>query len=272
MKKYILLFVLVVLAVAYSFFSGGTKRVIRVGIECDHAPYNWEEDAKTDSNVPLVNNPGFFAEGYDVKIAVAVLDEIGAKAEFYKIPFNDLIRALNDGEIDAIFSGMVDTEERKKLIAFSEPYQDRKVEYAVVLNRNSKYTGAESIIDLKGAKMIAQKDSRFDDVIDQIPNVIHLEPIESQSEIIDEVIKFNADGTVVNYDTGQSYANAHYRHLMVIRFDEGKGFDLGFTGLSAGFRKTDKSLLDDVNHAIGNISERQRRHIMDLAIKDLWEH
>ena len=272
MKKYILLLILVIAAVIYNFFSGGTNRIIRVGIECDHAPYNWEEKIQSDSNVPLVNNPGYYAEGSDVQMALAIAEEIGAKAEFYKIPFNDLIRALNDREIDAIFSGMVDTNERKELIAFSESYQDRKVEYAVILNRKSKYTYADTIRDLKGARMIAQKDSRFDDVIDQIPDVIHLEPIESQTAIIDEVINFKADGTVINYDTGQSYTNAHYRELMIIHFDEGNGFELGFTGLCAGFRKTDKLLLDDVNYAIGKINQRQRTRIMDRTIHNLWNN
>ena len=274
MKKFFLIAVLLLSASLYvgMRYAADSGRVLRVGVECNHEPYNWEEKASSNSNVPLVNNPGFYAEGYDVQMAIAIADEIGAKAEFYKIPFNDLIRALNDGEIDAIFSGMVDTDERKKVIRFSEPYQERSVEYAVLLNRKSKYAKAESIMELEGASMIAQKDSRFDSVIDQIPNVIHLEPIESQTAIIDEVINFKADGTVINYDTGQSYTNAHYRELMIIHFDEGKGFELGFTGLCAGFRKTDNMLLDDVNYALGKISQMQRQRIMDRTIHNLWKN
>ena len=251
--------------------SRKSDRVIRVGVECDHAPYNWEEKTKSDSNAPLVNNPGFYAEGYDVQIAKAVCEKIGAKAEFYKVNFDDLINALNIGEIDAIFSGMVDTDERKEKIDFTVPYEVTKTEYAAVVNTKSRYASAKSIRDLEGARMIAQKNSRFDAVIEQIPNVKHLPPLESQTSIIMEVMNFNADGTVVNYDTGLSYEKT-YPNITVIYFPDDKGFELGFTGLCAGVRKSDKKLLDEINYAIESISYRQRQRIMDSTITNLWKH
>ena len=262
---------MIIIAIAYNSYSNKPVRVIRVGVECDHAPYNWEESKESDTNSPLVNHPGFYAEGYDVQMAKAVADAIGAKAEFHKIHFEELINALNLGEIDAIFSGMVDTEERKEQINFTVPYEVRKTEYAALVNIRSRYVNAESIRELEGARMIAQKDSRFDAVIDQIPNVIHLPPLESMTEIVDEVINFSADGTVVNYDTGLSYENSHH-DLKVIYFRDDKGFDLGFTGLCAGVRKSDKKLLEEFNDAIKNLTQRQRQRIMDMTIKNLWNN
>ena len=271
MKKYILLILLIVITAVYTLMSRENDRVIRVGIECDHAPYNWEEKKASDSNMPLVNNPGFYAEGYDVQIAKAVAEKIGAKLEFRKVQFDDLIDALNIGEIDVIFSGMVDTEERKKLIDFTVPYEVTKTEYAAVVNTKSRYVNAKSIWELEGARMIAQKNSRFDSVIEQIPNVIHIPPLDAQTAVIMEVMNFNADGTVVNYDTGLSYEKT-YPNITVIYFPDDTGFELGFTGLCAGVRKSDKKLLDEINYAIESISSRQRQRIMDSTIASLWKN
>ena len=270
MKKYVLLLLMLVVAGIYNYYAHSGTQVIRVGVECDHEPYNWEEDSPTESNFPLVNNPGFYVEGYDVQIAKIVADEIGAIVEFHKIDFNNLIPALTANEIDAIFSGMVDTEARRRIIAFTDPYQVKKVEYVVLVNKNSKFADAKTLQDFRGARVIAQKDSRFDEVIDQLEGAHHLPPLEVQTAIINEVIKLNADATVVNDDTGLSYELAN-PELRVIHFPEGEGFQLGFTGLCAGVRKTDAKLLRDINDAIHGLSTRQRQRVMDLSTKRVWE-
>ena len=275
MKRCILLFaVMAGLAIVYNSYvlSDNETRVLRVGVECDHAPYNWEEDNPSDTNFPLKNKPGFYAEGYDVQMAALVAENIGAKVEFIKVSWDMLIKTLQRREIDAIFSGMVDTDERKHLIAFSIPYEVKKVEYAVLINRKSKYIDAKNLNDMAGARMIAQTDSRFDEVIDQIPNVVHLPPLDTQKAIIDEVVNFKADGTVLDYDTGHSYASMYNKNLDVIRFSAGDGFALGFTGLCAGFRKADAKLLKKVNKAIESVPPRERQKIMDKVIFKEWEN
>ena len=224
MKKFILpVAVLAVMCfVAFFYFDLTSKNSlsIRVGVECGHAPYNWEEDKKSETNVPLTNKKGFFAEGYDVQMAKLIAKKIGAKIEFKHVHWDNLISALTQGEIDAIFSGMVDTDERKEVISFSVPYEVRKTEYSVLINRNSKYSYAQSIKELEGARIIAQKDSRFDQVIDQIPNVVHLPALKTSSAVVDEVLFLSADGAVMNYDTGLAYEKTYYKNLKVIRFSE----------------------------------------------------
>ncbi len=120
----------------YTTIPKTTSRVLRVGVECDHQPYNWEENISSDTNFSIANNPGFLAEGYDVQIAALVANKINAKVEFHKIHWDNLIDTL------------------------------------------SKYRNGKTLRDFNGAKIIAQKDSRFDQVIDQIPGVQHMYPSE----------------------------------------------------------------------------------------------
>ena len=46
---------------------------------------------------------------------------MGKKVEFVAMGFDALIPALNTGNIDVAIAGMNITEERKKVVTFSEP-------------------------------------------------------------------------------------------------------------------------------------------------------
>ena len=120
MKKYVVLLLLFVCMYVYVQLSGNveelpSKPVLRIGSECDYVPNSWEETKPSKSNFPIVNRKGYYAEGYDIQIAKIVASELGMSLEVKKIAWNNLLPSLNKGEIDAIFSSMLDTEERKKL-------------------------------------------------------------------------------------------------------------------------------------------------------------
>ena len=271
MKKIVFLFILLLAGWLYYNRLHSEKPVLRVGSECDYAPNNWEEKRPSDSNFPLVNNEGFYGEGYDLQIAKLVAEELGMKLEVKKIAWNDLLPALNRGEIDAVFSGMLDTEERKKIAAFSDTYEVKKTEYAVIINEDSKYSNIKKLEELYGAKMVAQKDTNLDAAIDQIPGVTHMKPVDTVPEMLEMVVNNEVDGMVINYDTGRSYERI-YKNLKMIRFPEGEGFVLGFNGICAGVRKRDKDLLSKINKALDGISIRDRQKVMDRTIARVWEN
>ena len=95
---------------------------LRVGMECAYAPSNWQESAPSDTNVPIENVPGAYAEGYDVQIARIIADYLGLELVIVKMDWDGLIPALNEGQIDAIIAGMADTAARREAINFSDPY------------------------------------------------------------------------------------------------------------------------------------------------------
>ncbi|MBQ7155726.1 MAG: transporter substrate-binding domain-containing protein [Synergistaceae bacterium] len=265
MKKYILMLAVLGIAGFYIHEYFAEKRILRIGVECDYAPNNWEENQPSDSNFPIANHQGFYAEGYDLQIAKLVADELHANLEVKKIAWNDLPKALNSNEIDAIFSGMLDTEARRKFAAFSDVYDVVRTEYTIAVNTSSPYANSKKLNDFAGARLVAQKGTHLDDVIDQIEGVIHMPPVDTVTEMLDMVIKGEVDGTVINLDTGQSYERKH-NNLRVIRFPEGEGFKLNFNGICAGVRKKDTELLNEINAALSKISKRDRRRLMDRTI------
>ena len=57
--------------------TGVEDGVLTVGMECAYAPYNWTQLDDSNGAVPIVNNPGSYANGYDVMIAKKICEANG---------------------------------------------------------------------------------------------------------------------------------------------------------------------------------------------------
>lgn len=249
----------------YSINNHHNNRVLRVGVECDYPPNNWEEERPTGSNVPLANKEGFYAEGYDIQIAKIVAKSIGAELEIKKLAWDDLIPALNRNEIDVIFSGMLDTAERRKLIDFTETYEETMTEYGVFVHKNGKWADAKNLTDFAGARFIAQKDTNLDSAINQLQGAVHLPPVDTVSNVFDTIVKNEADGTVVDIQFMNSCKKT-YPELKGLKFPKDNGFVLNYSGICAGVRKNDTKLADEINNVLKKIPLHERQKIMDISI------
>lgn len=276
MKKYIALSALVLCAFTFAYFGKEKEEqrgrfVLRIGVECDYEPNNWEEKSPSDSNVPISNHEGCYAEGYDIQIAKLVAEKLGATLEVKKISWNSLIPALLRGEIDAIFSGMLDTKERKRSISFTDTYEVSNTEYAVIVNASTSYVMAEKLTDFKGAKFTAQRGTNLYAAISQLPGAISLPAVDTVADMLLAVTTGRADGSVLNLDTARSY-EITYKNIKVIRFPENEGFKVGFSGICAGLRKSDSSLIYRINEALSSITKSERKTIMEDTVSRLWKN
>ena len=233
----------------------GMNGQIRVGMECAYAPNNWQEMSATETNVPIENVPGAYAEGFDVQIAREVARHLGLKLVIVKMDWDGLIPALNGGQIDAIIAGMMDTPERRQAINFSAPYH--ATIYSMMVNKDSRFAGATSIQDFSGASVLGQKDTALDTVIDQIEGVDHLPAVSSVPDMVARLQQGACDAIVINQENAGGYlaANPDFR---LIDFEEGKGFKLPAVGSCVGIRKSDDALLSDVNEALAGLSKETR--------------
>ena len=235
----------------------------RVGMECAYAPSNWQESAATDTNVPVENVAGAYAEGYDVQIARILADQLGKELVIVKLSWDGLIDALNQGQIDAIIAGMMDTAERRESINFSEPY--RETTYGLMVLADSPYLNATSIQDFSGAAVLGQQGTALDDVIEQIEGVDHLSPVGSVPDMISRLQQGTCDAIVINVENAQGYlaSNPNFR---LVTFDEGSGFTLPAKGSCVGLRKSDTALLDQVNSILSGIDDDARAAMWQAAV------
>lgn len=276
MKKYVVLALFCCFIGGFIIFSRteqeiSAPKILRIGVECDYAPNNWEENNPSEYSVPLSNHQGYYADGYDIQIAKIVADNMKCTLEVKKLAWDHLIPALLRGEIDAIFSGMLDNKERRRMINFSDTYEVSETEYAVIVNTSTKYVMASKLTDFKGAKFTGQKSTNLYSAISQVPGAIALPAVDTVTEMLEAVTSGRADASVINLDTGRSYEVVH-KNLKVIRFPKGRGFNVGFSGICAGVRKNDKELLSKINDAIEGIKKSERRSIMEKVVARLWKN
>lgn len=99
--------------------------VLKVGMECAYAPFNWTDMSEPSLNAVAISgegNEGTYANGYDVQIAQYVANKLGMTLEIYAIEWDALLPALNSGTVDAIIAGMSPTAEREEQIDFTDVY------------------------------------------------------------------------------------------------------------------------------------------------------
>ncbi|TYS54634.1 transporter substrate-binding domain-containing protein [Rossellomorea marisflavi] len=146
MKKSRLLVVLAVLMTVASILSacgskakeGAMEKIkeegtIRVGLMGTYQPYNFLNDNKE-------------MDGFDADIAKEVAKRLDVKVKFVTQDFSGMIAGLKADKFDVVISQMTITDERKKQMAFSDPYITNSVK--VIVKEDDK--DIQSVDDFKG--------------------------------------------------------------------------------------------------------------------------
>ena len=239
---------------------------IVVGMECAYAPYNWTTTTPSDTTVPIANNPGAYADGYDVQIAKYIAEKLGVELEIRAIEWGGLIAALEAGEIDMIIAGMSPTEERKLSIDFTDTYFDS--ELVMVVRKDGAYTDATSIQDFSGATITGQLNTFHYAVIDQINGVNKDTAREDFSALIMALEGGAIDGYVCEKPGAESAVAANPDTFVYIEFEDGNGFvcDPAESSISVGIRKG-SSLGDTINGILRELSSTDKETMMNAAIE-----
>jgi len=240
--------------------AAGTE-VLRVGMECNYAPFNWTTTTETDTTKPIEG--GDFADGYDVVIATKLAEATGKEVQIVKLDWDNLILSLKNNQIDAIIAGMTDTPEREQEVAFTSPYYES--EEVMIVKKDGKYAGATSIQDFSGATVQGQMNTVYDEVIDQIEGVTHQPAAETFPAAIQALQAGAVDGVVSELPVANGVVAAN-SDLAIIRFDEGKGFEADTT-VSVAVRKEDTELKDALDKALSDISVDERNKLMEEAVE-----
>ena len=127
---------------------GTEDGVLTVGMECQYAPYNWTQLTDVNGAVEITNNPGAYANGYDVMIAKKICEKYGWKLEIMALEWGGLTPALNSGVIDVAIAGQSMTAERMAEVDMAGPYYYAQI--VCLTTKNSPNASATAISQLTG--------------------------------------------------------------------------------------------------------------------------
>ena len=238
--------------------SGGNK--LRVGLECDYAPFNWTQPDASNGAAQIEG--GGYAGGYDIEIAKKVAAGLNKELVIVKTDWDGLLPGITSGKIDAIIAGMSPTDDRKQSIDFTDNYY--MSDLVIVVRKDGPYAGAKSLLDFSGAKITAQLNTFHETVIDQIPGVMKETPLEDFPTMIVALTSGKIDGYVSERPGAKSAAETNPNITFVIP-EPGFEYSPDDAAIAIGLKKG-SPLTADINKILAGISESERETLMMQAL------
>lgn len=184
--------------------------------------------------------------GFDIDMAKEAARRMGIEVKFQSIDWILKETELNSGKIDMIWNGYTISEERKKMVNFSEPYMDGR--HILIVPKDSSVMKFE---DIEGKSIATQNASTGLDILNNKGIASKLkggEPVlyDSFNDAFMDLTSGRIEGLVgdeimVMYVLKQKNAVDQYKVIPI----EGENYENG-----VGVRKSDTELLKKLNEAL----------------------
>ena len=245
---------------------GTEDGVLTVGMECAYAPYNWTQLDDSNGAVEIVNDPGKYANGYDVMIAQKICDAYGWKLEVMAIGWDGLIPALNAGQIDAVIAGQSMTETRMQEVDMAGPYFYASI--VCVTQKDNALASATGISQLSGSCTAQTGTIWYDSCLPQIEGAELMPASETAPAMIMAVTSGTVDYICTDMPTAMG-ACATYDNLVLLDFsqtDDDFEVDEGEINIGISVVKGNTALKDAMDAVLGEMTVEDFNNLMNEAI------
>ena len=244
------------------------KKVLRVGMECAYAPFNWTQDATTTpdgTEAVKIYGSDFYAYGYDVAVAKKIADQMGYELEVHKVEWSSIGISMDAGDYDCIIAGMGRTAEREKSYSFTDPYYYR--DNCIVVKKGSAYESVTGLSQLNGTgcRLTTQLGTGWIPLLDQVEGAVTGTNYETTSECFMAIMNDAADVCIVDVPTAKSAALAN-DGLVIIELDPADTFtgDDEMVNVCIATRKDDTELRDAIQSAMNEIGWNDKAKMDEL--------
>lgn len=186
------------------------------------------------------------AIGFDVDIAKALCERIGAECQVVIFDWDGMIPALNAKKFDLLAASMSITDERKQAIAFTDPYYTNKLQFIAPKTSDFK-TDKNS---LKGKVIGAQRATLSGTWLeDNLDDVVDITLYDTQENAYLDLASGRIDAMLAD-----TFAQWEW-----LKSDAGKDFEFKGTPvfendkIAIGLRKSDTQLRERLNQALKDI-------------------
>ena len=204
-------------------------RTLSIGSDTTYPPHEFIEDG--------------VVKGFDVDVVAAICDRINCKPNWVTTAWDGIFAALADGQFDMVVSGVTITDERDKIVDFSDPYII--VQQGVLMRVEDQNA---TIDDFKSGKMkLASQTGTTNSALgEELVGRDNLNLFDSFSNAVLAVRNGDVDGVIIDSTSAAAYEQEFAGELTV-----------GITGLSSDplglvFQEGD-ALQDAFNEGLASI-------------------
>jgi len=203
---------------------------------CTHLPYE-----------PFQYNKGGEVVGFDVDLMDLVADDLKLDQEIVNTPFETIEtgQAMATGKCDIAAAGMTITDERDKVIDFSDPYFEAT--QALLVKKGAGYDSLESLDGKTLGVQVGTTGEQYAN--DHAPDGVEIKVFEDLALLLEAVKSGSIDAAINDNTVLVDYSEQNPDTEMTTEFETGEQY--GF-GVAQG---ENADLIDAVNKAFKNAHE-----------------
>lgn len=151
-------------------------------------------------------------QGFDMKLAQAIADELGVEMVLADQSFAGLITALRAGDIDLIASGMAIKPEREEVVPFSHPYYTGT---QIMMVRAEDYDTLTTVESMTGKRVGAQMGSLQASILEEQFSNAEPQMMDTIALMVQDLMTGSLDGLLLTDTVAETYI-AHYEGKLAI--------------------------------------------------------
>ncbi len=251
----------------YEDIPGLEDGILTVGMECAYAPYNWMQMDDSNGAVPIANNAGAYANGYDVMIAKKIADYYGVTLEVMAVGWDGLNPALAEGSLDAVIAGQSMTEERMEEVTMAGPYFYANI--VCLARKDTLQASATGISQMTGTGTAQDGTVWYNTFLDQMPGITKTSAAETATAMIMAVAESKVDFACTDLPTAMG-ACAIYDNLVILDFndtDDNFTASAGDINIGISVRKGNTGLADMMDEVLKDMDVDDFNDLMNQAIE-----
>lgn len=250
----------------YEDIPGLEDGILTVGMECAYAPYNWMQMDDSNGAVPIANNSGAYANGYDVMIAKKIADYYGVTLEVMAIGWDGLNPALAEDALDAVIAGQSMTEERMQEVTMAGPYFYADI--VCLARKDTVQASATGISQMTGTGTAQDGTVWYNTFLDQMPGITKTSAAETATAMIMAVAESKVDFACTDLPTAMG-ACAIYDNLVILNFnetDDNFAASEGDINIGISVKKGNTGLADMMDEVLKDMDVDDFNDLMNQAI------
>ena len=188
-------------------------------------------------------------QGFDMKLAQAIADELGVEMVLADQTFAGLITALRAGEIDMIASGMAIREDRLEVVDFSDPYY---VGGQIMMVRAEDADTLTTVESMAGKRVGAQMGALQATILEEQFADSEPQLMDNISLMVMDLLQGSVDGVLLTDLVAKTYIARYPGQLVIsqvpVEYDN-------TAGVAVAVNKGDNaSLLEVINSVIERVT------------------